>query len=266
MRIKSRINKLLMWQTISLGLMILLLHQPIETVAVAAGQRIGVVDKQQSLVLVQPAYASDIYPMFTCPCCGNPLDKETPCCGSAEEMIGYIDQQLGEGKSRDEVVLATTREYGLERLTNDADRVQIQEQLVALAPADAAKIAMDQTSQDLGVVSQRKGEVFTDFNLTNEGESDLIINKLSSSCGCTSADVVYEGEEGPRFYMAGHGHDNPTDWQVAIKPGDRAVLRVYYDPNMHKDLVGPVTREVTVYSNDPVNFATKATIKLDQER
>ena len=64
--------------------------------------------------------------------------------------------------------------------------------------------------------------------------------------------------------MEGHGQENPTDWEVAIKPGDTAVLQVYYDPTVHPDLIGPVTRTVSVFSNDPVEFETKVTIFLEQ--
>ena len=71
---------------------------------------------------------------------------------------------------------------------------------------------------------------------------------------------------GPTFAMEGHGQENPKDWQVAVKPADRATLRVYYDPTVHPDLEGAVTRTVSIMSNDPVEFETKVAISLEQTK
>ncbi len=202
--------------------------------------------------------------MFTCPCCGQPLNKEEPCCGAMINMIDYIDQQVSLGTTKDEVVLATAKEFGIDRLASEEDQLALKQKLADLAPADAPKIVINESEHDLGKVSQIKGVVTTDFEFSNQGESDLIIGKLSSSCGCTSATVVYDGKVGPTFTMEGHGQENPTDWEVAIGPGDTAILRIFYDPTVHPDLVGPVTRTVSVFSNDPVEFETNVTITLEQ--
>ena len=214
--------------------------------------------------VVKTVQASEVYPMFTCPCCGQPLNKEEPCCGAMINMIDYIDRQVSLGMTEDEVVLVTAKEFGIDRLASEEDQLALKQKLADLAPADAPKIVINESERDLGKVSQIKGVVTTDFEFSNQGESDLIIGKLSSSCGCTSAAVVYGGEVGPTFAMEGHGQENPTDWEVAIKPGDTAVLQIYYDPTVHPDLVGPVTRTVSVFSNDPVEFETKITIFLEQ--
>lgn len=243
------------------------------TLAVIAFTSYGMpikVDHQQMeiesspLQIIKPVLANELYPKFTCPCCSQPLNKEEPCCGGMTQIIDYIDQQVASGSSEDEIMMSTVKEFGIERLTEESDQIAIKQQLAASAPADAPKLEIVETEQDLGEVSQAQGKVSTDFEVSNQGQSDLIINKLSSSCGCTSATVVYKGEEGPEFTMAGHGKENPTDWQVAISPGDIATLRVYYDPTVHPDLVGPVTRTVSVFSNDPVEFEQKVTITLEQ--
>lgn len=216
------------------------------------------------VTIVKTAEASEVYPMFTCPCCGQPLNKEEPCCGGMTQIIDYIDEQVELEKTKDEVVLSTAKEFGFDRLTSEEDKIALKQQLADLAPADAPKIEISEVERDLGTISQSKGDVSTDFEFKNTGKSDLVINKLSSSCGCTSASIVYKDSVGPTFTMAGHGKENPTDWEVAIKPGDSATLRVFYDPNAHGDFVGAVTRTVSILSNDPVEFETKVTITLDQ--
>jgi len=55
----------------------------------------------------------EIYPMFLCPCCGQPLDKENICCGMAEEMIDYIDAQIAAGLSGNDVIIKTAERFGI---------------------------------------------------------------------------------------------------------------------------------------------------------
>lgn len=218
------------------------------------------------LSVVETVQASEIYSMFTCPCCGQILNKEEPCCEMMTQMIDFIDLQISLDKSKDEVILATVKEFGLDRLAEEEDRQTLKQKLAGLAPADAPRIEISEASRDLGTVSQKQGIVTTDFEFKNVGKSDLVVNKLSSSCNCTSAAVVYEGKVGPKFAMEGHGEENPTDWEVAIKPQDSAILRVYYDPTVHPDLEGAVTRTVSIISNDPVEFETKVIIILEQTK
>lgn len=253
----------LFWQLATILGIIVLFASPLSSAVQELGMKHGV-SIPSTIATVE---AKEIYPMFTCPCCGNPLDKEKPCCGSATQMIDFIDQKVTTGASKDDVILATAQEFGLERLADESERSALREKLLANAPKDAPKITAPEVKKDLGTVSLKKGTVTTEFTIKNEGKTDLVIDKLSSSCGCTSATLVYQGKEGPRFYMAGHGHESPdANWKEIIAPGDEALVKVYYDPTVHPDLTGPVTREVSVHSNDPVDFETKLTVTLNQEK
>ena len=250
------------WQFITLSILILFAINKIHPGII----NVNTFSDGSEVSLVKSAHASEIYPKFTCPCCGQPLNKEKPCCGAMEQMINYIDEQVELGKTKDEIILATTREFGLDRLIDDEDRLALKQKLADLAPADAPRIEIKETSRDLGTVNQKQGVVTTDFEFGNSGKSDLLINKLSSSCGCTSANIIYEGKVGPKFSMEGHGQQNPTDWEISISPGDKAILRIYYDPRVHPDLVGAVTRTVSILSNDPVEFEKQVTITLEQTK
>jgi hypothetical protein len=254
------INSKQFWQFVTVGLLALFVSSQVNSGRVHMGSML--VDSDMGIIKI--AQASEVYPMFTCPCCGQQLNKEEPCCGGMTQIIDYIDAEVELEKTKDEVVLSTAKEFGLDRLTNEEDRIALKQQLADLAPADAPKIEINEVDRDLGTVSQSKGDVSTDFEFRNTGMSDLVINKLSSSCGCTSASIVYGDDVGPTFTMPGHGKENPTDWHVAIKPGNSAILRVFYDPNAHGDFVGAVTRTVSIFSNDPVEFETKVTITLEQ--
>lgn len=211
------------------------------------------------------AHAGELYPKFTCPCCNQPLNKEEPCCEAMVEMINFIDKQIDSGVDPDEALILVAKEYGLARVTSDADREVIRTQLLADAPDNAPRINISESRQDLGTIGVNDGITSADFILTNQGQSDLVISKLASSCGCTSASLIYQDVEGPRFYMAGHGFEEPSDdWQVNIAPSDEAIIRVYYDPTIHPDLEGAVTRNISIFSNDPVDFETMVYITLEQ--
>jgi len=114
---------------------------------------------------------------------------------------------------------------------------------------NAPVIEIEPSSYSFGVVSQSQGVVSTTIPLVNTGSRDLVITGMDSSCGCTSASLVYEGVEGPRFSMSVHG-SNPRDWEQVIPPGKTAQLKIYYDPNVHRELRGIVTRSIFVFSND----------------
>lgn len=128
------------------------------------------------------------------------------------------------------------------------------------AGSSEAEMKITPTSYDFGKVSQKEGVAETSFTIENIGSSDLVIDNMVSSCGCTSAAMIVDGEEGPRFSM----HNNPKNWSVTIASGDTAELKVYYDPDVHKDFRGRATREITLFSNDKNNPEKKARISINQ--
>ena len=90
------------------------------------------------------------------------------------------------------------------------------------------RIAVEPTIQELGEVPQQLIELT--YTVKNEGESDLQILKISTSCDCTKAFLD----------------------QDRIAGGQSAVLTVTLDPT-EDDLYGDVTRVVYLRSNDPEN-------------
>jgi hypothetical protein len=126
--------------------------------------------------------------------------------------------------------------------------------------ADRPIIKVTPKTYDFGTVSRAAGVVTAELMLENRGRSELVINGMRTSCGCTQASLIIDGEEGPLFGM----HDNPVGWRARLAPGERAWLKVYYDPNVHGGLRGAVTREIEIYSNDPKSPVYTVRIKLVQ--
>ena len=214
--------------------------------------------------IIQPVSAEEIYPMFICPCCGKPLDPKNICCGMAKEMIDYIDVLVAKNLPEKEIILAFVKKYGLNTFADKNKQKEFREELIKTAPADRPIISLTPETFDFGNVSQKGVIVTTFFELKNEGKKDLVIDRLDTSCGCTSASIVFEDKEGPKFAMSGHGIESPKDWKLTIPAGKNAQLKLYYDPNIHKDFRGAATREIYVYSNDPIDFEKKVKIELNQ--
>lgn len=183
----------------------------------------------------------------------------------AKERKDHVDKLVATDSYEEDAIFAYVKLYGLESFIDITKKEEFKETLIKNAPADRPVIVVKPENYDFEDVNQSQGVVSTLFEVKNEGKTDLVINKLESSCGCTSASIVYKGNEGPKFSMPGHGtNEEIGDWKVAITPGETAQLKVYYDPNVHKDFRGGATRTISIFSNDPVNLDAKVQIDLNQ--
>jgi hypothetical protein len=100
--------------------------------------------------------------------------------------------------------------------------------LLVACSSGTAELVLDQTTLDLGQVVN--GEVRTiEIPLRNTGSSDLVIQSVTTSCGCTTAEVS----------------------PLTIPPGESGVLLVQFDSGAHgPEANGPVMRQVFITSND----------------
>jgi len=94
-----------------------------------------------------------------------------------------------------------------------------------------AKIELNTNSFDLGDIQPDDGIRTEVFSVKNSGTSLLTISSISTSCGCTEAEV--QSKE--------------------IQPGEQTALTVTYDPLVHPGLVGKIKRMVYIQSNDILN-------------
>jgi len=99
--------------------------------------------------------------------------------------------------------------------------------LLAACIGGQPHVEVDVTRHDFGAIPQ--GEVATvQIPVRNTGKADLKIESVSTSCGCTTADV------------------QPT----VIPPGGEGTLTIRYDSGSHPD-TGKIRRDVFVATNDP---------------
>ena len=112
------------------------------------------------------------------------------------------------------------------------------------------------TRYDFGDIKIDGGLVSHKFEIKNTGKGELKFSDISTSCMCTSAYFEVNGEKSPKFGM----HKNPTFWSQKLAPGEMGTLEVIFDPMAHgPDAIGPITRSVSVYSNDNGQKNVKST-------
>jgi len=98
--------------------------------------------------------------------------------------------------------------------------------LSAAAPG-SAKIQFSSTAHDFGRVIENQ-IVRTEFTFTNTGNALLEIAEVRPTCGCTS----------------------PSNWDRRIEPGKTGAIPIQFNS---ADFLGPVSKSVTVFCNDPVS-------------
>jgi hypothetical protein len=115
---------------------------------------------------------------------------------------------------------------------------------------------------DFGNLSMAAGKVSHRFRIRNTGDSPVTINKIYTSCMCTTATLItLAGKRGP-FGMPGHGVV-PAIFET-IAPGSGAQVEVVFDPAAHGPAgVGPTDRVVTIHTNEsrPLELRFRAMVQ-----
>ncbi len=95
------------------------------------------------------------------------------------------------------------------------------------------------TEFDFGTI-QMGEKVTCDFVFDNQGDGDLLINKVDSDCGCTIANFE----------------------TMAIKPGEKSSIVVVFDSN---GLPGFQLKKITVFSNagEPIELTISAVVDFE---
>jgi len=82
---------------------------------------------------------------------------------------------------------------------------------------------------NFGDIDQDGGVVSMTVEVSNTGNRALEINRISTSCGCTTA----------------------TMDETPLAPGEKRTLTIQFDPMTHPDQSGLITRVVYIQSSDP---------------
>lgn len=119
-----------------------------------------------------------------------------------------------------------------------------------------AKAAIDQKIYDWGTINMNNGNVNKTFIIKNAGTDVLKLTKVKTSCHCTKAQVTINGKTSPSF-----GMNTVSPWVGEVAPGNEAQLNIVFDPAYHgPNGVGPITRYISVDTNDPNNSTLEFTL------
>jgi hypothetical protein len=99
--------------------------------------------------------------------------------------------------------------------------------MTAEQKANAPKIGFDVNTFDFNQIEQGEKAEYT-FTISNSGKSDLIIRKVSASCGCTAV--------------------NPED--DVVKSGESTTMKVVFNS---AGTMGKQNKTITIISNDPLH-------------
>ena len=128
--------------------------------------------------------------------------------------------------------------WGRSVIPNETSTPSGQQSVSALAAAE--------TSYNFGRISMKDGLVEKTFAVTNTSSKDLLIERISTSCMCTTAFITTaDGKEKGPYGMVGHGVSSVPKANEAIKAGETRAVRVIFDPNAHGPAgVGVIERVV----------------------
>ena len=111
----------------------------------------------------------------------------------------------------------------------------------ACGPVGAPDIQLSSDRIDLGTLTNGEVEEFQ-VDVRNTGNAPLMIEAVTTSCGCTSASVSPQ----------------------TIQPGQVVTLSVTYDSGAHgPEFTGEVERQVFIASNDPETREVVFNVKVN---
>ncbi|MBI5356623.1 DUF1573 domain-containing protein [Candidatus Collierbacteria bacterium] len=128
---------------------------------------------------------------------------------------------------------------------------------VAVEKSDQSKVEVGETNHDWGEIKINGGNAEKVFLIKNIGVGPLKLSGVSTSCMCTTAQVIIDGKGSPFF-----GMHQKSSWIGEVPAGKEAELKIVFDPAFHGPSgVGAMTRQIEVETNDKNNPKLEFTLK-----
>lgn len=117
------------------------------------------------------------------------------------------------------------------------------------ATYSASVLQAGEKSFDFETISMKNGNVSHDFEIKNEGAESVVIEKVYTSCMCTTAMITDSaGKTYGAFGMPGHGRTPSTN--ISVAPSESVAIKAIFDPNAHGPSgVGLAQRSVYLETN-----------------
>ena len=147
--------------------------------------------------------------------------------------------------------IATT-DSGIEQTTNQTSNNS----------SSTAVLIAPETFYDFGTIQMKNGKVSYSFNIINGGGTDILLERVTTSCMCTVAYIVNKNEKIGPFGMPGHGGQVPKS-NYTIRAGETLEIEAVFDPNAHGPAgIGLIERVIKLeYGNGEIlNLNFKAVV------
>lgn len=128
---------------------------------------------------------------------------------------------------------------------------------VEVEKSDQAKAEVMETNHDWGEIKINGGNAEKVFLIKNAGTGPLRLSGVSTSCMCTTAQVIIDGKGSPFF-----GMHQKSSWVGEVPAGKEAELKIVFDPAFHGPSgIGQMTRQIEVDTNDKNSPKLEFTLK-----
>jgi len=109
-------------------------------------------------------------------------------------------------------------------------------------------LSAEETSFDFGAISMASGKVSHSFKIKNKSPEPATIEKIYTSCMCTTASLVTDGLRFGPYGMPGHGFIPKINKIIDLD--EEAIIEVVFDPAAHGPAgIGPIQRLIAVEKN-----------------
>jgi hypothetical protein len=116
---------------------------------------------------------------------------------------------------------------------------------------DVSALSVTPSSISLGDIPRLGGVVTKEFTLKNTSDQIIKLKKITTSCMCTKAKAIVDGQETALFGMESPGDQN-APVNLDILPGTEFKVVFVFDPNAHGPRgVGPIDRSVDLTFSNP---------------
>lgn len=122
-------------------------------------------------------------------------------------------------------------------------------------------LAASENQYDFGAISMANGNVSKTFTVSNSGSESVMLEKIYTSCMCTEASLILNGQKFGPYGMPGHGLVPKVN--RALAAGETAEIEVVFNPNAHGPAgVGPIERIIFVEEKgrQPLELNIKAMV------
>lgn len=125
---------------------------------------------------------------------------------------------------------------------------QQNENTASLSPAAPGSLVAKEASFDFSSISMAAGKVKHGFRIKNTGLMPVTIEKMYTSCMCTTASLIVDKKKYGPYGMPGHGFVPKIN--ASIDPNEEVVVEAVFDPAAHGPAgVGRIERAVIIENN-----------------